>query len=90
MHTNDIIMNIATPKKAQSFRLPVELIDRLKTLAKKENRSLNNYVECVLFEQAYREPNKETLAAIDEAKSNKLQGQLDVSSVEAMCKSMGL
>jgi predicted DNA-binding protein len=83
-------MNIATPKKAQSFRLPVELIDRLKTLAKKENRSLNNYVECVLFEQAYREPNKETLAAIDEAKSNKLQGQLDVSSVEAMCKSMGL
>lgn len=83
-------MEIAIPKKAQSFRLPVELIDRLKKLARKQNRSLNNFVECALLDLVYSEPNKETLAAIEEAKSGKLQGELDVSSVEAMYKSMGL
>lgn len=83
-------MDIAIQKKAQSFRLPVDLIERLKKLARNQNRSLNNFVECTLLEVAYSEPNKATLAAIEEAKSGKLQGELDVSSVEAMYKSMGL
>lgn len=83
-------MEIAIEKKAQSFRLPVELIEKLKKLARKQNRSLNNFVECALLDLAYTEPNEETLAAITEAKSGKLQGPLDVSSVEAMYKSMGL
>ena len=34
----------------------------LKWLQKKENRSLNNYVESVLLDAVYREPNEETLA----------------------------
>ena len=83
-------MDIAIQKKAQSFRLPVELIERLKKLARKQNRSLNNFVECALIDLAYSEPNEETRAAYEEAKSGKLQGPLDVSSVEAMYKSMGL
>lgn len=83
-------METAIQKKAQSFRLPVELIEKLKKLARKQNRSLNNFVECALLDLAYSEPNEETLAAITEAKSGKLQGPLDVSSVEAMYKSMGL
>ena len=48
-------------KKNQSFRLPVELIDRLKQLAKRQNRSLNNYVETLLLDAAYHEPNATTL-----------------------------
>lgn len=83
-------MDIAIQKKAQSFRLSVELIERLKKLAKRQNRSLNNFVECVLLDAAYNEPNKETEAAINEARAGKLQGPLDVSSVDAMYKSMGL
>lgn len=83
-------MDIAIQRKAQSFRLPVKLIERLKTLAHNQNRSLNNFVECALLDLAYSEPNKTTRAAIEEAKSGKLQGELDVSSVEAMYKSMGL
>lgn len=83
-------MDIAIERKAQSFRLPVALIERLKKLARKENRSLNNYVECALLDLAYSEPNAATLAAMEEAKAGKLQGPLDVSSVEAMYKSMGL
>ncbi len=83
-------MDITVQKKSQSFRLPVDLISRLKEMAKRQNRSLNNFVECVLLDLAYSEPNAETKAAIEEAKAGKLQGPLDVSSVEAMYKSMGL
>ena len=83
-------MEIAIQKKAQSFRLPVDLIERLKKLARQQNRSLNNFVECALIDLAYSEPNAETRAALEEARSGKLQGPLDVSSVEAMYKSMGL
>lgn len=83
-------MDIAIQKKAQSFRLPVDLIEKLKKLARKQNRSLNNFVECALLDLVYTEPNEDTIAAIEEAKSGKLQGPLDVSSVEAMYKSMGL
>lgn len=83
-------MELAVNKKAQSFRLPVDLIERLKKMAKKENRSLNNFVECVLLDIAYREPNDETLSAINDAREGKYDGTLDVSSVDAMYKSMGL
>lgn len=83
-------MEIAIQKKAQSFRLPVELIERLKKMARMQNRSLNNFVECALIELAYSEPNKTTRDAINEAKAGKLQGPIDPSSLEALYKSMGL
>lgn len=83
-------MDIAIQKKPQSFRLPVDLIERLKSMARKQNRSLNNFVECALIDLAYSEPNEETKAAIADAKRGKYEGTLDVSSVEAMYKSMGL
>ena len=84
-------MDIAL-KKNQSFRLSVELIDRLKQLAKRQNRSLNNYVETVLIDAAYHDPNATTLAAMKEVKSGSLRNEpaLDLSSIEAMEKSMGL
>lgn len=79
-------------KKNQSFRLSVDLIDRLKQLAKRQNRSLNNYVETVLLDAAYHEPNATTLAAMKEAESEAMNrvAPLDMSSIEAMEKSMGL
>ena len=81
-----------TLKKNQSFRLSIDLIERLKQLAKRQNRSLNNYVETVLLDAAYREPNAVTLAAMKEAESSALNNvpALDMSSIEAMEKSMGL
>lgn len=79
-------------KKNQSFRLSVELIERLKQLAKRQNRSLNNYVETVLLDAAYYEPNATTLAAMKEVESGALRNEpaLDLSSIEAMEESMGL
>ena len=66
-------------KKNQSFRLSVELIERLKQLAKRQNRSLNTYVETVLLDVAYHEPNAETLAAMKEAESDAMN---DVPSLD--------
>ena len=79
-------------KKNQSFRLSVDLIDKLKQLAKRQNRSLNNYVETLLLDAAYHEPNTTTLAAMKEAESDIMNNvsPLDMSSIEAMEKSMGL
>ena len=84
-------MDIAL-KKNQSFRLSVDLIDKLKQLAKRQNRSLNNYVETLLLDAAYHEPNTTTLAAMREAESDIMDtvSPLDMSSIEAMEKSMGL
>ena len=85
-------MNIAIEKKATIFRLPVELIERLKEMAKKDHRSLNNFVECVLLDVAYNTPNKETIDAMNEARSGALCNTqpLDTSSVDAFIKSAGL
>ena len=84
-------MDIAL-KKNQSFRLSVDLIDRLKQLAKRQNRSLNNYVETLLLDAAYHEPNATTLAAMREAESGALRNEpaIDLTSIQAMEKSMGL
>ena len=85
-------MEATIKKKPTMFRLDEELVSRLKELAKREHRSLNNFVECLLFDVAYNEPNKITKAAMEEVKSGKLRGTtpVDTSSVEAMFKSAGL
>ena len=85
-------MEAAVPKKNTMFRLSAELVDRLKVLAKREHRSLNNYVECVLLNVAFTKPDEITQAAIEEASSGKLRdvAPIDTSSAEAMFKSMGL
>ncbi len=84
-------MDIAL-KRNQSFPLPVDLIERLKQLAKRENRSLNNYVETLLLDAAAHQPNAETMAAMQEAESGILRNStpLDLTSIESMEKSMGL
>jgi hypothetical protein len=63
-----IEMKTATLRKPASFRLKSDLIDTLKLKAKESNRSLNNYVESILLNAIYNEPNEVTLAAIQEAK----------------------
>lgn len=79
-------------KKNQSFRLPVALLERLKQIAKRQNRSLNNYVETLLLDAAYHKPNSTTLRAMEEVESGALRNEpsIDLSSIEAMEKSMGL
>ena len=75
-------MQTTTTKVQTAFRFDKELIRRLKIKAKKENRSLNNYVETVLMDVAYDEPNEETIAAINEVKSGKDLERLDMSKFD--------
>ena len=44
----------ALDRKQTAFRLRKDLLERLKIEARKENRSLNNYVESVLMDVVYR------------------------------------
>lgn len=71
-----------TTRKQTAFRLQAELIDRLKKNAKLENRSLNNYVESILMQSAYNVPNQTTVAAINEARSEKELETLDLDNFE--------
>lgn len=75
-------------RKPTMFRLRPELVDRLKIAAKRENRSLNNYVESVLMDIVYHEPNAETRAAIEEVRRGEYAGVVDMSSLENMIKSL--
>ena len=56
-------------KKLTAFRLNNDLLDMLKSAAKREHRSLNNFVECLLMDAMYSEPNEETKAAIEEVRA---------------------
>ena len=80
-------MDAIIDRKQTAFRLSTDLLERLKLAAKKQNRSLNNFVESVLMDVVYNEPNEETKAAIEEAKAGKYAGIIDTSSMEAFIKS---
>jgi len=75
-------MQTASTKVQTAFRFDKELIRRLKVKAKKENRSLNNYVETVLMDVVYDEPNEETIAAINEVRSGKTLERLDMDKFD--------
>lgn len=65
-------MNTISLKKATSLRLDAKLYSYIEKLAKKENRSVNNYIETVLADATnFYEPNEETKKAIEEARLEK-------------------
>ena len=80
-------MNVAI-KKQTAFRLDSNLLEVLRNAAKREHRSLNNFVETLLMEVMYTEPNEDTKSAIEEACSGKSAGTIDTSSFEAFMKSV--
>ena len=74
-------METTIVRKPASFRLRTDLLEGLKRNAARENRTLNNYVESVLLDIVYHEPNNVTKAAIKEAMSghnhNKVYSNVD-------------
>ena len=81
-------MQTTTSKVQTAFRFDRELLSRLKIKAKQENRSLNNYVETVLMDIVYHEPNEETIEAIKEARSGKNLEQLDLDKFDEFVASL--
>lgn len=79
-------MEAIIERKQTSFRLNTDLINRLRLAAKKENRSLNNFVESALMDIVYNEPNTVTLDAIEEARNSDSKETFD--SVEQLMKEL--
>ena len=76
-------------RRPTSFRLRADLLEELKRNAARQNRTLNNYVESVLLDIVYNEPNEVTKAAIKEAKSRKVYPENELySSAEDMFKAL--
>jgi hypothetical protein len=75
-------------RKQTAFRLSTDLLKRLRIEANKENRSLNNYVESVLMDVIYNEPNEETKAAIEEVRAGKFAGTIDMKNFDTFMKSI--
>jgi len=61
-------MDTAEIRKPTSLRLKRGLYEHVRERARKENRSINNFLEKVIAEAVeYREPNEETKQALDQA-----------------------
>ena len=77
-------MDIAIERKPASFRLRTDLLERLRRNAVRQNRTLNNYVESLLLDIVYNEPNDTTRAAIEEAMSGRNCNKVYASAEEMM------
>ena len=76
-------------RKNTSFRLRTDLLERLRHNAANANRTLNNYVESVLLDVVYHEPNEVTKAAIEEARNRKSYPENELySSVDELFKAL--
>lgn len=81
-------METAIPRTQTAFRLSNELLKRLKTEARKQNRSLNNFVESVLMDAVYRTPNAKTMAAVKEARENDNLETINLDNLEGFIESL--
>lgn len=64
-------------KVQTAFRFDEDLIDILKEKAKAQRRSLNNYIETLLYKEVGNIPNDLTIRAIKDAREN-----VDMSEIE--------
>ncbi|MBZ9627150.1 hypothetical protein LB456_06740 [Psychroflexus sp. CAK57W] len=60
-------------KVQTAIRLNSDLLEALKEKAKADNRSLNNYIENLLYQDVENIPNDATKAAVEEARSGNLE-----------------
>ena len=72
------------------LRLRPQLVERLRREATKRHTSFNSYVEGILSDAVFNEPNAETISAIEESRSSEYAGIIDTSSFESFKRSMGL
>ena len=77
-------MDSAIERKPTSFRLRTDLLESLRRNARRQNRTLNNYVESILLDIVYHEPNDVTKAAIEEAMSGRNRNKVYTDVEEMM------
>jgi predicted transcriptional regulator len=85
------------PKTTLNLRIDCDMIDRLKTIANKENRTLSNLVETMFLDYLNPEsrrlapqstPNAETRAAMAEARRGGLRSYATVAEMHAALDDM--
>ena len=81
-------METIVERKQTSFRLRTDLLKRMEKEASKENRSLNDFVESILMDNMYFQPNETTLAAMREAESGVELEELDLENFDEYVKSL--
>ena len=81
-------MESAISRTQTAFRLSNELLKRLKIEARKQNRSLNNFVESVLMDAVYRTPNARTMAALNEAREKDNLETINLDNLEGFIESL--
>ena len=81
-------MGAIVERKQTSFRLRTDLLKRMEKEASKENRSLNDFVESILMDNMYFQPNETTLAAMREAESGVELEEMDVDNFIEYVKSL--
>jgi len=64
-------------KVQTAFRFDQELLDMVKELAKSQKRSLNNYIEYLLYREVGNIPNEETKEAIEDARNDRNMEVID-------------
>lgn len=62
-----------TTKIQTAIRLNKDLLEALKEKAKADKRSLNNYIEKLLYQDVENIPNEMTISAIKEAREGNLE-----------------
>ena len=72
------------------LRLRPQLVEKLKAEAESKNKSFNSYVESLLYDAVFWEPNEETVEAIKESRRGEYAGIVNLSSMEDFKQSMGL
>lgn len=77
-------MDSVIERKPTSFRLRTDLLESLRRNARRQNRTLNNYVESILLDIVYHEPNDVTKAAIEEAMSGRNHNKVYTNVEEMM------
>ena len=81
-------MDAVIGRKQTAFRLSTELLAKLKEAATRENRSLNNYVESLLMDVVYNNPNKLTIKAMREARESRELETLDPNNLESFISAL--
>ena len=81
-------METIVERKQTSFRLRTDLLKRMEKEASKEHQSLNDFVEGILMDSLYFQPNETTLAAMREAESGVELEELDVDNFIEYVKSL--
>lgn len=86
MNTSSVI----SPKQSVSFRWNADLVNHLKEMAKRQNRSLSNFTETILsrFMEETDAPNEATKAAYEEAMSGKELETLDMKNFRGFVDSL--